>query len=86
MKVWRKSAFNQLIRYVYKIVVTETVTVIRQKKKVLQLGISSPIGDIKLPVGDNIPNWRLGINDSGKAESEKQSPILNRIKYHKMGI
>ena len=46
----------------------------------------SPIGDIKYLVGDNIPSWGLGINDSGKAESEKQSPIINRIKYHKMGI
>ena len=84
MKVWRKCALTQLIRYVYKIVATETVTVIRQQTE------SSPIGNI-IPdwgykVGDNIPYWRLGINDSGKAESEKQSPILNRIKYHQMVI
>jgi len=50
------------------------------------LGILSLIGDKKSPVGDNIPNWGLGINDSGQAESEKQSPILNPIKYQQMGI
>ena len=52
------------------------------KQKGPQLGILFPIGNIKSTVGDDIPNWRLGINDSGKAESEKQSPTLNRMKYH----
>ena len=81
MKVWRKSSLNQLIWDVYKIVVTETVTVIRQQTE------RSPIGNIIPDWGyDNIPNWRLGIISSGKAESEKQSPILNPIKYQQMGI
>ena len=33
------------------------------------------------PVEDNISNWGLGINESGKAESENQCPIPNWIKH-----
>ena len=51
MKVWRKSALNQLIRDVYKIVVTETVTVIRQQTE------SSPIGNIIPDWGYKIASW-----------------------------
>ena len=40
---------------------TETVTVIRQQTETLTIRISSPIGNIKSPVGDNIPNWRFEI-------------------------
>ena len=65
---------------------TETVTVIDNKQKGPQLGILSRIGDIKSPGEDNIPNWEFKINNSGKAESEKQSPIPNRKQYHQMGI
>ena len=51
-----------------------------------QSGIVSLIGDIKSQVGDNIPNWKLGISESYKAESENKSPISNCIKYLKVGI
>ena len=49
-------------------------------RKYPQLGILSPIGDIKTPVGDNIYNWGYGIFESGKAESDNKSQILNCIK------
>ena len=51
-----------------------------------QLGILSPIGDLKSPIGDHISNWGLGTHESGNAESEIKSPIPNWIKYHQLGI
>ena len=56
------------------------------KRKYSQSGIISPIGNIKSPIGDNIPNWGLGISESGKAESENKSPIPNWISYPQLGI
>ena len=52
MKVWKQSALNQLISDAYKLVVTETVTVIIQQKE------RSPIGNI-------IPDWEYKINSWG---------------------
>ena len=46
-----------------------------------QLRKLSQIGHLKSPIGHNIPNWGLGIYESGNAESEKKSPIPNWIKY-----
>ena len=60
--------------------------VLTTNRKYPQLGIISPIGDIKSPVEDNIPKWGLGISVSGKAESQNKSPISNRIKYPQFGI
>ena len=45
-----------------------------------------PIGNIKSPVGDSIPNRGLGTSESGKAESEDKSPIPDLIKYPQLGI
>ena len=47
-------------------------------KKYPQLGILSPIGDTKSPVGDNIPNYGLGTSEP---ESENQSANSNWVKY-----
>ena len=49
----------------------------RTKRKFPQLCILSQIWDLKSPIGDNISDKRLGINESGKAESENNSPIPN---------
>ncbi len=52
MKVLKKSALNQLISDVYKLVVTENVTVIRQQTEM------SPSGNI-------IPDWEYKIASWG---------------------
>ena len=52
MKVWKENALNQLISQVYKLVVTETVTFIRQQTE------RSPIGNI-------IPDWEYKIASWG---------------------
>ena len=40
----------------------------------------------KYTVWDNIPNWELGISESGKAESENKSPIPSCIEYPQLWI
>ena len=55
-------------------------------RKYPRLDILFTIGDIKSPVGDNIPNWGLGISESGKAESENKSTIPNWIRYVQLVI
>ena len=42
-----------------------------------QLAIISPIGDMKSSVGDNTPNWGLGIYDSAKSEPKNKYLIPN---------
>ena len=50
------------------------------------MGILSPIGNLKFPIGDNISNWGFRIYESGNAETENKSPIPNWLKYYQLGI
>ena len=53
----------------------------RTNRQYPELGILSPIGDVKSPIGDNTSNWESGIYESGNAESENKSLIPNLIIY-----
>ena len=72
------------VLYAYRLCAHKTELMLHQRtnRQYPQFGILSPIGDLKSPIGDNIPNWGLGIYESSNAESENKSPIPNWLKYN----